>query len=223
MAKSARQGLPGDRLGTALRQPECLDRLADLGRQARSVEPEDAPQVGDGSVVDELVARDADDPDRGLAERRISGASLLDELQDPAPEATDRDAFLERDDQLLATGLVEDELAVERSSVPRVDDPDRPAVVLELCGGLERPHHDRPEADEQQVAALAKDLAATDRDDRRRDGLQAEPGIARVVQGERVVLAQRGVEQRAQLLLIPGEAITRFGSWRWAGSVNIPW
>ncbi len=106
---------------------------------------------------------------------RVGQAGLLDELEDAAAEAAGHDALLEGHDHPLAAGLVEDQLAVEWPRKPGVDDPDRPALVLERRGRLERPHDDRPEADEQQVAALAQDLAPPDRDDRRRHGLQPEP------------------------------------------------
>ena len=106
----------------------------------------------------------------GSARRASSTSSRI-----AAPEAAGHDALLEGHDQPLAARLVEDQLPVERPREAGVDDADRPALVLQRVGRLERPHDDRPEADEQQVAALAQHLALPDRDDRRRHGRQAEP------------------------------------------------
>ena len=93
---------------------------------------------------------------------------LLDQLEHAAAEAAGHDALLEGHHQPLAARLVEDQLAVERLGEPGVDDADRPALGREGVGRLDRPRHDRPEPDEQEVAALAQDLAAADREDRRR-------------------------------------------------------
>ena len=86
----------------------------------------------------------------------------------------------------------------KRALITPTDQPSR----VERVGGLERPRDDRPEADEQQVAALAEDLAAPDRQQLGLDRRQAEPGVARVVERERVVLGERRPEQRPQLLLV---------------------
>ena len=91
--------------------------------------------------------------------RRVGQARLLDGLEHAAAEAAGHDALLERHDEPLAAGLVEDQLAVERLREPGVDDPDRPALGRQRIGDLDRARDDRPEADEQQVAALAQDLA----------------------------------------------------------------
>ena len=87
-----------------------------------------------------------------------------------------------------------------RALMTPIDQPSASSAV----GCLQRPRHDRAEPDEQHVAALAEHLAATDRDGRRRDRLEPEPGVARVVERERVVLGERRAEERAQLLLVPG-------------------
>ena len=137
-----------------------------------------------------------------VAQGAVGEPGGLEQLQHPAPEPARHDALLERHDEPLAAGLVQDELAVERLGEPGVDDADGPAVLGQGIGGLERPGDDRPEADEQHVAPVAEHLAAADRDDRRLDRRQAEPGVARVVQRERMVLRERRVEQRSQLLLI---------------------
>ena len=183
---------------------EHREGLADLCREAGGVQAEDPSQVRDRAVVDEPLARDADDLDGDLAKGRVGHARLLDDLEDAAAEPAARDALLERDDEPLATGLIEDQLAVERLGEPGVDDPDRPAVGLERIGGFQRSCHDRAESDEQQVAALAQDLATADRQDLRLDREQPETRVARVVQGERALVRQRGPHERAQLLLIPG-------------------
>src|SRR4029079_4108608 len=112
------------------------------------------------------------------------------------------DALLERHDETLAPRLVEDQLPVERLREASVDHPDRPALLGQRIGALERAHHDRAEADEEQVVALAQDLCLTDRDRPRLDGWQPEAGIARVVQRERMLLLERRVQERAQLLLV---------------------
>ena len=76
-----------------------------------------------------------------------------------APEAAGHDALLERHDEPLAAGRIEDQLAIERLREPGVDDPDRPALGLEGGRRLQARDDDRPEADEQQVRALAQGLA----------------------------------------------------------------
>ena len=81
----------------------------------------------------------------------------------PLPNPPVDDALLERHDEPLAARRIEDQLAVERLGEPRVDDADRPAVGRQRVGGLDGPHDDRPEPDEQEVPALAEDLAAADR------------------------------------------------------------
>ena len=67
---------------------------------------------------------------------------------------------------------------------------------------LQRARHDRAEPDEQQVAALAQRLALPDRQDRTGRSAAARTRIARIVQRERVILGERGPQQRAQLLLV---------------------
>ena len=104
-----------------------------------------------------------EDPDGDVAIGRIGQPRLLDELEDAAPEAAGHDALLERHEEPLAAGLVEDQLTVERPRVSGVDDADRPALGRQQVGRRDRPRDDRPEPDEQQVAALAQDLAAPDR------------------------------------------------------------
>ena len=97
--------------------------------EPRRVEPEHAPQVRHRPVVDEPVARDADDPHGDVAVGRVGQARLLEQLEDAAAEAAGDDALLERHDQALAAGLVEDQLAVERPGEAGVDDADRPALA----------------------------------------------------------------------------------------------
>ena len=105
--------------------------LADLLGQPGRVQPEDAPQVRDRPVIHEPLARDPDDPQRHVAVGRVGQPRLLEQLQDAAAEPAGHDALLERHDQPLAAGLVQDQLAVERPGEPGVDDPDRPALGLE--------------------------------------------------------------------------------------------
>ena len=137
---------------------------------------------------------------RGSAGSASRASSIASSTADPEPAG--HHALLERHDEPLAARLVEDQLAVERLGEPGVDDADGPALGLERVGGLERAHDDRPEAHEQEVAALAQDLAPPDREHRRLALGQAEPGVARVVERERVVLGERRAEQRPQLLLV---------------------
>ena len=164
------------------------------------------------------MSRTATDRYAGIGEPR-----LLDRLEHRGPEPAGHDALLERHEQRLAPRLVEDQLAVERLREPRVDHADGPAARLQRVGHLERAPGDRPEGHEQQVAALAEDLAAPDGD---RLGLalrHAEPGVARVVERERVVLGERRPQQRAQLLLVARAGDDEVRQLRWAGSVNMPW
>ena len=90
----------------------------------------------------------------------------------------------------LPRACVEDQLAVERLGEARVDDPDRPALGGQPFRGRHRPHDDRPEADEQDVGALAQHLALADRDDLGLDRRQVEARVARIVERERVVLGE---------------------------------
>ena len=99
--------------------------------QGRGIQPQHATEIGHGTVVDEPLAGDAEDPDRHVAVGRIGQARLLDELEHAAAEPAGHDALLEGHDQPLAAGLVEDQLPVERLCEPGVDDPDGPALVLE--------------------------------------------------------------------------------------------
>ena len=98
--------------------------------------------------------------------------------------------------------MIQDEIAVERLGEPRVDHLDRPTVSGQRAGGVERPSGDRTEPDEQDVGAVAEDLAATDRDGLRLDRRETEAWVARIMQGERPILAERGHQQRPELLLV---------------------
>ena len=85
-------------------ESELGQRLADLRGEAVGVEAEHASQVRDGAVVDEPLARDAEDPDRDVAERRVRQARLLDRLEDAGPEPAGHDALLERHDERVPGG-----------------------------------------------------------------------------------------------------------------------
>ncbi len=52
----------GDRLGQGRRCPDRREALADLLGQSWHIEPEKPTEIGDGSVVDEAVPGDSDDP-----------------------------------------------------------------------------------------------------------------------------------------------------------------
>ena len=78
---------------------------------------------------------------------------------------------------------------------------DQPSASSASAASM-RAGHDRPEADEQEVAALAQDLAPADRQDLRLDRRQPEAGVTRVVQRERAFLREGGPNERAQLLLV---------------------
>ena len=93
-------------------------------------------------------------------------------------------------------------MTVERLGEPGVDHADRPALGLERIGRLERPRHDRAEADEQQIASLAQDLALPDGQRTRLNGCEIEPRVARIVQREGVLLVECRAQQRAELLLV---------------------
>ena len=103
-------------------------------------------------MVDEPVARDPDDADRQVAVGRVGETGLLEEPEHRAAEPAGGNALLEGDHESLAASLVEDQLTIERLGEPGVDHADGPALGLERVGRLDRPRHDRPEADEQQVA-----------------------------------------------------------------------
>ena len=88
--------------------------LADLGLDARRVDPDQAAQVGDRAVLDEVIGGDSDDLEDHLAEGRVDGPRLLEQLQDAAAEAARDHALFEGDDEALAADLLEDQLPVER-------------------------------------------------------------------------------------------------------------
>jgi len=125
-------------------------------------------------------------------------------FQDAGPEPAGHDALLEGHQQLLATRLVEDELAIERLGVAGIDDTDRPALLLEHVGRLATALHDGPEPHYQDLTALTEHLAHPDRENLRSPHGDAEAGVARVVQRERVILGKSGPHERPQLLLVLG-------------------
>ena len=85
--------------------------------------------------------------------------------------------------------------AVERAGEPGVHDPDRPALLLQLGSRRDATVDDGPEADDHDVRALAQDLAAADLDELRLDRVEVEAGVARVLQGERVLLGEGRAQQ----------------------------
>src|SRR5262245_60524812 len=95
-------------------QPQDLEALADLLGQAGRVEPQDAPRPDDRARPEEAMAGHPEDPDGRPREAGVDRAVPLDGLEDPAPEPAGLDALLERHDEALAAGGVEDEVAVER-------------------------------------------------------------------------------------------------------------
>ena len=68
--RSDRPGGLGHRCGSRWAEAERFDRLPDLLLEPRHIEADEAPEVRDRAVVDEPVGRDAEDPDRRLAQRR---------------------------------------------------------------------------------------------------------------------------------------------------------
>ena len=178
-------------------QAQRLGGLANLLLEPRHVQPDESAKIGDRAVIDEPVGRDAEDPDRRVAQRRIGQARVLDRLEDGAAEPAGGDALLERHHEPLAARLVEDQLPIERLGEARIDDADRPAIGGQAIRDVDGALDDRAEADEQEVSPLAQDLALADRDGLRLDRREPEPGIARVVQRERVVLGERRPQQRA--------------------------
>ena len=160
-----------------------------------------------------------------VAVRRVGEPRLLEQPRGPAPEAAGHDALLERDDSCLPRAASRISCRSSGLANRALITPDRPALGLEGVGGLHGPGHDRPER--RRTAGPGPRAAprpARSGAPRARRSRQAEAGVARVVQRERVVLGERRPEQRAELLLVPrADAMTRFGSWRWAGSVNMPW
>src|SRR4051794_11704180 len=89
--------------GDARLEPELRHGLLDLRREARRVEPDEAPQVADRAMVDESVGWDPDDPHLDPSQRRIREPRLLEGLEDRRPEAARRHALLKGHDEPLAT------------------------------------------------------------------------------------------------------------------------
>ena len=177
-------------------------RLVDLVQDARSVQAGDAAQVADGAVVDEPVPGDADDLERDLPVGGIGQPRLLQHLQDRGAEPADRGPLLQRHHQALPARLVEDQLAVDRLEESGVDHAHGPAFRRQRVRHRDAARHDRPEADQQDLATVAQDLALSDGQHLRGPFGHPEAGIARVVERERVILGERGPHQRAELLLV---------------------
>ena len=213
------------RNGCRRRRTDRDERLANLGREAGRVEPEHPSQVGDGAVIDEPVARDADDPDaRRRAARRPSGGPPRSPRgrRDPNPPVSTLSSNVTTSRLPRAWSRISSRSSgfAKRALITPIDQPS----AVERVGGLEGARDDRAEPDEQQVTPLAQDLAAPDREQLGFDRRQAEARVARVVERERVVLGERGPERAIGAPARPsGDAMTRFGSCRWAGIVNMPW
>ena len=191
-------------LGRRDLEPELGERLLDLRGQARHVEADQAAQVGHGPVVDEPVAGDADRagpasdavrrgrraapprPPRGPRTRtRRSRRSPRRSRASDLPRAWSRISW-------RSSGLT------NRALMTPTDQP-RPSSTSATSRARAG---DRPEGHEQQVAAFPEDLAAARPGSPRARARDAEPGVARVVERERVVLGERRAQQRAQLLLV---------------------
>ena len=158
-----------------------------------------------GAVVHELVARQADDPNRQAAHaRRSSAASVIaSSTAEPKPPAATLSSSVTT--SFLPRALLEDQLAIERLGKSGVDDPDRPALRRPAARRLPaRASTIGPKPTIRMSCALAQDLGLADGDRGRLDRRQVEAGVARVVQRERMVLAECRVHQPAQLLLVLG-------------------
>ena len=164
------------------------------------------------------------DPDRHVAQRRVGQPCLLDRLEHAGPEAAADDALLERDHEPLAARLFEDQLAVERLREPGVDDADRPAVA--------RPAARPPRARARRSARTRRTAGRAPRArprPARSAGRPARPSAGRTPRragsGARTGGPARAPSRSSDRSSCSsfGDAITRFGSWRCAGSVNIPW
>src|SRR5438046_8615778 len=79
------------------REMEDRGGLAHLSHEPGDVQAREPAEVVDRAVVHESIGRDAEDPDSGLAVRRIREPGLFDRLEDSAPEPTRHDALLDRE------------------------------------------------------------------------------------------------------------------------------
>ncbi len=107
------------------------DGGVDLRPDAGFVDAHQGAQVRDRAVVDELAVGQTD----ALHRREwLRFAGVGKDLQHGRAEASREHALLERDDELLAAGSRQDELAVERAGEASVHDADRPAGLRQAVG-----------------------------------------------------------------------------------------
>ena len=142
-SRSAREGF----------SPSSLDRLADLGGDARRVDAQDAPQVGGRCVVDELGARQTDRAGRAAraaADRPSRRRPAARARPEPNPPLTTLSSSVTT--SFLPRACSKISSRVERLGVAGVDDRDRPTLLCQRVGRLHAAHDDGPKADDEQVA-----------------------------------------------------------------------
>ncbi len=101
------------------RQGVGCDGLFDLGLDAGLVDAHQGAQVDHRSVVHEGAIGQADALDR---RHGVTGAGVGQHLQHGRAEAARQDALLERHDQLLVPGLLQDERSIEGPREASVDE-----------------------------------------------------------------------------------------------------
>ena len=153
-------------------------------------------------MLHKSIRRNADDAHRYVAIGSVGDSRLLDHLQHARPETAGDDALFEGHDELLASGLVEDQLTIERLRIAGIDQADRPAVLLEQFARLPTPFDNRAEADDQDLAALPQQLAHAHRQHLGDPGRDTEARVARVMQRERMRLREGGSDERTEFLLV---------------------
>ena len=185
-------------------ETERGDRLADLAGEAGGIEPVDPTQVDDRAMVHEPVAGDAQDAHghrRAGRDRSARASSIASSTPLPKPPVTTLSSKVTT--SRAPRARVHDRRPVERLGEPGVDDPDAPALGGQRVG--RRPARDGRSARSPTNSRSSPSRSTSARPTGRTcgsTGSSPKPGVARVVQRERVVLGERGPQQRAQLLLI---------------------
>ena len=154
-------------------------------------------------MIDEPVARDPDDADRQVAVGRVGEAGLLERararaLPNPPVATLSSNVTTSRLPRAWSRISWRSSGLANRALMTPTDQPSASSASAASTARITigpKPTNSRSRPS-RSTSPCPTGIA------RRLDRRQAEPGVARVVQRERVVLGERGPQQRAQLLLV---------------------